>query len=191
MGFTWPHNSEELIKFVTIAISLAVFIFQLWQSSIKRRAEYNSALVSWGDETISLLHRIANCENTDISKISDQVLDLEIAISRGRLFFPNKRMPGSDHGWRPRILDWLVYTAKLAKSPGLFSIEDRCNLFEQLKRGYIRDLQILLRPTAVSSTMMSLKIQLVLGRHFSKGPMDTSQEEPPIDRLASTFKKRG
>jgi hypothetical protein len=162
MVFVWPHTVEELAKFATIVFALVTFLSQVWQTSIRRKSEYNVTLGLWANGTLALLHRIKLEEPADKQNFNQDIASLELAIDQGRLFFPNKKVRGAEYGWRPRILDWLVYSVDLARIPdGVLSKKEKDCYLYKLRRCYIEDLQRILQPTFFSSTMMNLKIQLL------------------------------
>ena len=54
MVIPWPNTVEGLAKFATIVGAVAVFLFNWWQSSIRRKTEYNAALLAWANGTLKL-----------------------------------------------------------------------------------------------------------------------------------------
>lgn len=101
----WPTSIESLAKYEAAMLAVVVFAFNFRQSSIKRKGDCNLALTSWANAAIEQLLRLKFCKPDDRPEL---LLKLRTTIDQGRLFFPNKKVAGWTHGWRPRLLDRLT-----------------------------------------------------------------------------------
>jgi len=186
MQSLWPHTVEGLAKFITVTLAIVAFLSQAWQASIRRKSEYNATLRAWGSSTLKLLHQIRFDNSVERLQLERGLDAIELAVDKGRLFFPNKKVPGTTNGWRPRILDWLVLSVELARlSDEQIDSAERISYLYRLRRRFIEDLQRILQPTLFTSTMMTLKIQLLL----RSGPMDGSQSMEPIPEVLALVER--
>jgi hypothetical protein len=175
----WPTTIESLAKYEAAMLAVVVFAFNFRQSSIKRKGDYNLALTNWANAAIEQLLVLKFSESKDRPEV---MLKLRTTIDQGRLFFPNKKVAGSAHGWRPRLLDWLTYSEKLMDITETALDEEglskRHELLEGLRRGFIEDTQLILAPTSFLQIAPILRLQIMIWRR--NGSMDTSQSVQPI-----------
>lgn len=175
----WPTTIESLAKYEALMLAVVVFAFNFRQSSIKRKGDYNLALTTWANAAIEQLWVLKYSESQDRPEV---LLKLRTTIDQGRLFFPNKKVAGSAHGWRPRLLDWLTYSVKLMDITETAldkeGLSQRNKVLDGLRRGFIEDTQLILAPTSFLQIAPILKLQIMIWRR--SGPMDTSQSVQPI-----------
>ena len=175
----WPTTIESLAKYEAAMLAVVVFAFNFRQSSIKRKGDYNLALTNWANAAIEQLLVLKLGKPKDRQEV---LLKLRTTIDQGRLFFPNTKVAGLTHGWRPRLFDWLRYSEKLIEIPETALDEEwlakRHELLEELRRGFIEDTQLILAPTSFLQIAPILRLQIMIWR--GTGPMDTSQSVQPI-----------
>jgi hypothetical protein len=169
----WPTTIESLAKYEAAMLAVVVFAFNFRQSSIKRKGDYNLALTNWANAAIEQLLGLKLGKPKDRPEV---LLKLRTTIDQGRLFFPNKKVAGLIHGWRPRLLDWLRYSEQLMEIPET-ALNEKClasrdELLEKLRRGFVEDTQLILAPTSFLQIAPILRLQIMIWR--GTGPMDTS-----------------
>src|SRR5437763_236061 len=88
-------------------------------SSKNARQNYNSAIRTWANEALAALTDaiwlLSPKETAPTASIVQACSRLSALAEQGRLFFPNVKGSADPRGWRPRVLDFLIYAHDILK----------------------------------------------------------------------------
>ena len=135
--------------------------------SIRTRQQFNAELRQWADSCIHVLSDleiIAESGATNQLETQPSLSKISALVDAGRLFFPNpdtdlygKHKEGAFQGFRPRILDWLVFTYKLIKTAPSLPDQETARMINYMRRGFTSDVQVVINPRNLFMTMEELQ----------------------------------
>lgn len=166
------------------------------EKDFRARQQYNAEVRRWSSacsdalgESVYLVARgIVNEEmrHKTMSLLSS-------LVEQGRLFFPN--IPPRDSSWsgldaregyRPRILDWLVYSLEICSATKAGVDSEAEEILKNMQAGFTGDVQLFLNPRHPFGGMNELTELLGSDSQF----METSQSHPHLERAKKIINKR-
>ena len=165
------------------------------ENSARARQQYNGDLRSWCNESISTLSfaaREARQHRIDTREMSQIIAKLSALADQGRLFFPNlhplvhgETKESAMRGYRPRILDWLVYAHDLCCVLNEESDSEASRGLALLRRGFTADAQLAIDPRDLFRTMEDFQKLLKEGEF-----VDITQSHPNLKSVEALIQAR-
>ena len=162
------------------AICSVCIAFLNWhQARIGARRQFNSELRRWVNNCLETLVEFEHCcSNAFDDKDTNHLLaKMSSLIEQGRMFFPNVSFE-----YRPRILDWLIYSYHLLqqlptnKTPVLIR-----KTLASLRKQYRTDAQIALDIKQLNTTLKDWQLYLKSEWH------DPSQSHPVLENARNVI----
>jgi len=202
----WWELSASTTETIKWAGPLVFSLLALWkstsdssraarESSTRARQQYNADLRHWFNEGIYALSdavQLARLEQVDAKKVGEVISRLSALADQGRLFFPNQypTLHGQDkesahRGFRPRILDWLIYSVELSCLIKLTPDTEISTALTLMKRGFTSDAQLAIDPLNLFTTLNQLQDLLKKGEF-----MEVSQSHQNLVKARAVIDAR-